>query len=264
MKKSQIAVIIFAGIIFMCAATRYIYLGYTNGSDKIVLDTVEGTVEEYHVHNGAAFVTLEGQEIVYRASTNGDYDKLGLQERPLLVGENVEILFEDNIRGGRYPIVGIATDTWRVSIEDAYLKGWDNYQLLTYLFSAFFVLAGMATILILVKIFRKINQNPADDGLANNDFGGVPSISIIKPSSPKGRILMHQMYNGLDIVVKRVFGATKLVVDGMVYAEKQGMIETNYTLEAFVKNTLIRCELQGSIMFLYADGNLLKKKMRIV
>ena len=77
----------------------------------------------------------------------------------------------------------------------------------------------------------------------------------------------------MDIVIKRVFGVTELIVNGMVYAEEKGVIEkTNYTLEVNVENVGVKAVMaadtswentQLPTMFLYVDGNLLAKKTRI-
>jgi len=270
MKKAQIQAIIIIVLLSLFNCCYFIYLGYTNGSEQIVFDTVKGTVEEYRVHNGAAFVKLEGKEILYRASSNGEYDKLGLQNRVLHVGEFVEILYEAKIRGDRYSIVGISTETWSSSIMDEYLKGWDRFKLICILFGVALGLAGIIASTVLVYKVKKKNQLSDDASLSSDESQVIDSrfmtpTSVIRMPSTKGRIIFCREFNDLEIVVKRAFGVTELIVDGMVYAEKRGIIETSYTLEAFVGNVSIKITMDSSAtMYLYVDENLLEKKKRMV
>ena len=89
--------------------------------------------------------------------------------------------------------------------------------------------------------------------------------TAIRTQSPKGRVLLCDTFDGLEITVKRTFGMTELVVDGLVYAEKKGMVETSYKLEARLGNTLIEVMMDAaSMMHLYANGNLLQQKKRII
>jgi hypothetical protein len=88
--------------------------------------------------------------------------------------------------------------------------------------------------------------------------------------------MISQNYNNMEIVVKRAFGVTELIVDGMVYAEKTGVSESkSYILEANVNGVIINCTMKLLTMkeamhtdashhsvYLYVNGNLLAEKAR--
>jgi len=103
----------------------------------------------------------------------------------------------------------------------------------------------------------------------------MPLSIAIRESSKKGKVLISQSYNNMEIVVKRAFGVTELIVDGVVYAEKTGVYEgKSYMLEANVNNVIINATMElPSIktaikedvlptMYLYINGNLAAEKAR--
>lgn len=103
----------------------------------------------------------------------------------------------------------------------------------------------------------------------------IPStIAIRIQNEKKGRILISQNYNNMEILVKRAFGVTELIVNGRVYAEKTGIIEHSYVLEVNVNNTIINLTMESPpwkvaiekealpTMYLYVNGNLLAEKVR--
>ena len=85
----------------------------------------------------------------------------------------------------------------------------------------------------------------------------------IRPPSPNGRIIFSQPYGNWEIVVQRAFSTTELIVNGIVFAEKKGIVETSYTLDAYVENTYIKVtmDLSGQ-MELYVNGDLLASTRR--
>ena len=102
----------------------------------------------------------------------------------------------------------------------------------------------------------------------------MPLSTAIRPMIKKGRVLISKNYNNMEIVVKRTSGATELIVDGSVYAEKTGVIEGKaYILEVNVNNVIINVtteipsiitQLKGALptVYLYVNGNLIGKKTR--
>jgi len=88
--------------------------------------------------------------------------------------------------------------------------------------------------------------------------------AAIRPPSENGRIILSAAYGNLDIIVKRVYGVTELIVNGMVYAEQKGVVEVKYTMEACVDNILITVSMSNlGKMRLFANGDLLASKQRL-
>lgn len=92
---------------------------------------------------------------------------------------------------------------------------------------------------------------------------GRQSVAL-RPESEKGRVLLSQEFQNLSIVVKRAYGVTELIVNGMVYAEQTGVMETSYALEANVEGVSIKTTMSyTALMCLYINGNLMAKKRRL-
>ena len=84
-------------------------------------------------------------------------------------------------------------------------------------------------------------------------------------SENKGRVSLSAQYNGMNVEVRRSKGLTELIVDGKVYAEKEGVLETEYTIYARVSGVLFSTSMtMQSVMYLYANEELLAKKIRWV
>ncbi len=81
----------------------------------------------------------------------------------------------------------------------------------------------------------------------------------------KGRTVIFAEYDGLQISIKRSPKRTELIIDGQVYDEFYGLLEGNYTLKAQVNNHLIegKCNAIIGMMYIYVDGALIKKKLRL-
>jgi hypothetical protein len=125
--------------------------------------------------------------------------------------------------------------------------------------------------------YHKLKKSAKQGGMAgqtNTNVSIVPSAAIRQPSpairqaSPKGKILLSQMYDNQAIVVKRASSVTELIVNNMVYAEKKGVFEASYTLEAVVGNVSIEVtsytSMFKSFICLYINGYLVEQKKRIV
>jgi len=112
------------------------------------------------------------------------------------------------------------------------------------------------------------NDQKAADVLQRGETDG----SIVSPrvnTSPlrdddkKGRILVSGEQNGLQISMKRSRGLTELIVNGYVYDEVKGTLETGYTLFAHIQGTKITGIYQGVYMYIYVDNQLIAKKLRL-
>jgi len=103
----------------------------------------------------------------------------------------------------------------------------------------------------------------------------MPLSMPIREASKKGRVLISQNYNNMEIIVKRALGVTELIVNGMVYAEKTGLHEKKtYVLEVNVNDVIINATTEILSMkemlkddslptvYLYVNGNLLAEKKR--
>ena len=80
------------------------------------------------------------------------------------------------------------------------------------------------------------------------------------------KVLIHTQYEGMDILVRRTYGLTELIIDGYVYAERKGVMETPYILRATVKGVAFKTEFETAgipAQTLYAGNTLLGKKNRL-
>jgi len=90
-----------------------------------------------------------------------------------------------------------------------------------------------------------------------------------------GQILATQNYSNMEIIVKRTYKTTELIVNDMVYAERSGVHEKeSYTLDANVYDVIVNVvmdipsfmtQVQSSTlptMYLYVNGNLTATKVR--
>jgi len=118
------------------------------------------------------------------------------------------------------------------------------------------------------KAWLDLKKAPSDDeeiAEENDQAESGSNTEALRPESMKGRVILAQIVGSLDIKVKRLFGVTELIVNGMVYAEKKGIIESAYTLEARVENVPIQATMDAAAnMCLYVDGSLLEKKKRLI
>lgn len=86
---------------------------------------------------------------------------------------------------------------------------------------------------------------------------------ILRSDAPKGKILLSVNKNGLNIVVKRRYKLTELIIDGNVYDEYKGLVEMQYQLEAIVNNNLVHFILQGSRMYIFINNKQVTEKLRL-
>lgn len=111
-------------------------------------------------------------------------------------------------------------------------------------------------------------QNADADNVINQPDCFSPELCDSTPigiSENKGRALISADYNGMNIEVRRSKGLTELIIDGKVYAEKKGVIETEYSLDARVSGVNFSAVMTlQSVMILFADGQQIAKKIRII
>ena len=100
----------------------------------------------------------------------------------------------------------------------------------------------------------------------STDFEYEPQDNApLRISENKGRVIMSAEYNGMNVEVRRSKGLTELIVNGKVYAEKKGVIETEYTICARVSGVEFSTTMtMQSVMFLFADGKQIAKKIRMI
>ena len=96
---------------------------------------------------------------------------------------------------------------------------------------------------------------------------GLPSCPL-GPYDGRGRRVFSETYKGMQIEVYRREPRTILVVEGQVYSVWTGLVELRYALSARVNGVPIVCsavaEGFSGWMRLYADGQLLAQKRRII
>lgn len=113
--------------------------------------------------------------------------------------------------------------------------------------------------------FRRNNEPFILQGADNTDFSVRTESTPIRLSENKGRVVISSNYNGLNIEVRRSKALTELVIGGKVYAEKKGIIEGEYELAAIVSGVEIKTVMTAqAVMFLYADGVQIAKKIRLL
>lgn len=122
--------------------------------------------------------------------------------------------------------------------------------------------------------FMQQNSYYADyyNSYPHNEFTHMPGDTYertdstpIRISENKGRKIMAVEYNGMNVEVRRSMGLTELIVNGKVYAEQKGIIETEYTLSARVSGVEFSTTMTiQAVMFLFADGRQIAKKIRII
>jgi hypothetical protein len=101
-----------------------------------------------------------------------------------------------------------------------------------------------------------------------------PSAGIRRPTKG-GQVLADQKYSNMEIIVKRSYKTTELIINDMVYAERTGIHEKEpYTLDANVYDVIINVimdipsfmtQVKSSTlptMYLYVNGNLVATKER--
>ena len=116
-----------------------------------------------------------------------------------------------------------------------------------------------------IKAWVKLKKLPFDEPDEQLEENKDDRTRPLRPQSPKGKVILSQTYGSLEIVVKRVFGTTELIVNGMVYAEKTGVVETSYTIDAYVENAYITVTMDSfANMELSVNGSLLAKKRRMI
>lgn len=105
-----------------------------------------------------------------------------------------------------------------------------------------------------------LQQDESEDNTPVNN-GTIP----LRIDDKKGRILIAANYEDLQISMKRTLGLTELIINGNVYDEVKGTIETEYSLIANVQNIKIigMYKSTRSHMYLYANDVLIAKKLRL-
>ena len=125
----------------------------------------------------------------------------------------------------------------------------------------------MYYLIVGTKAWLNLKNLPFDEQIEEyvDEICASNSAGSLRAETPKGRIILSHRYENLEISVKRLFGMTELIVNGEVYAEQKGVFETSYTLDVYVDDVHITLTMDNlGKMELYANGNLLAKKRRLI
>lgn len=79
----------------------------------------------------------------------------------------------------------------------------------------------------------------------------------------KNRILLEARMLKYDICYRRVKHTNELVINGDVYAELEGIIEQQHTLQANIDGHLVEAEFDGAYSVIRFDGETIAKKIRL-
>jgi hypothetical protein len=79
----------------------------------------------------------------------------------------------------------------------------------------------------------------------------------------KNRILLEARMLKYDICYRRVNHTNELVINGDVYAELEGILEQNHTLQANIDGHLVEAEFDGAYSVIRFDGETIAKKIRL-
>ena len=89
---------------------------------------------------------------------------------------------------------------------------------------------------------------------------------ILRPAdmSVKHKVLLQVKIHDLDICYRRVRSTNELVINGNVYAEREGVIEVSHTLFACVNGHNISAGLYRSYSVIAVDGMEVARKLRLI
>lgn len=91
--------------------------------------------------------------------------------------------------------------------------------------------------------------------------------TILRNSDPdkKHRVLLKAQVQGYEIVYRRIRSVNELVINGLVYDEKKGIIEFAHRLTASVGSHIIEAGLnEDSYSYILFDGTEIKRKKRTI
>lgn len=133
---------------------------------------------------------------------------------------------------------------------------------------------GLISLIVGVNARAVLKVMPQD---SSSDFRPIPEASeaiataaklptaVLRPDIEKGKILIAERVGDLDIIVKRRYRVTELIVNGMVYAERKGLVEIHYSLDICVNNVAIQAIMESNAtIYLYVNGTLMAQKRRLI
>ena len=82
--------------------------------------------------------------------------------------------------------------------------------------------------------------------------------------SVKHKVFLQATCKNLDICYRRVQHTNELVINGNVYAEKTGVIETNHVLYAEIGGHVVTAGLERAYSFITVDGVTIAQKLRLI
>ena len=159
-----------------------------------------------------------------------------------------------------------------------FANGLDNYWWQGIVFRAIDVVIRGTVIVFLAKgavawaKLREVNPQDIEAATSRMDIGSTPLQYLagdtvpLRQADKNGRNLISVEHMGLKITMKRTFMLTELVVNGMVFSEKEGLGEIRYKLSAIVNGIKIdgECDLLFSMhTYIYVNGKRIAKKLRL-
>ncbi len=79
----------------------------------------------------------------------------------------------------------------------------------------------------------------------------------------KSRVLLEDRVLGHEVIYRRVKRTNELIVDGRVYDEYEALAELAHTLKAEINGNVIEAGYDGMFSFIKANGEKVKKKLRL-
>lgn len=164
--------------------------------------------------------------------------------------------------------VEIRTDSEEILNFEASQEAIDSYDN-GYVIIGIVVCSGM---LLLIPIFIGYSKNHQAEleriiERAHQTVGGTVDSKILRRAdmTVKCRILLEKRVEGYHICYRRVKSVNELVINGMVYDEKKGIVEFAHNLAAVVDGHLIEAGYDGqSDSYIRLDEQEVARKLRVL
>lgn len=165
-------------------------------------------------------------------------------------------------------VVEIRTDDEEILNFDASQEDIDSYDDGYMIVSVIFCVAGAVLILVLIGYSK--NQRVEEAKVterARQTLGGTVDSKILRRAdgTVKCRILLETRVGDYQICYRRVKSVNELVINGMVYDEKKGIVEYAHTLSAVVDGHWIEVGYDGeAYSYIRFDEQEVARKLRLL
>ncbi len=129
------------------------------------------------------------------------------------------------------------------------------------------IIACFCGVFLIFYTIGSTQYKKKEDARHKEKRANAGSSTILRNSDPdiKCRVLLETQVQGYKIVYRRVRSVNELVVNGLVYDEKKGIIEFAHRLTANVGSHIIEAGLdENSFSYILFDGTEIKRKKRLV